>query len=74
MAEKHFDSVLQEARKFPPSQAFKEGAYISSMEDYLKKYEQSIKDPEKFWGAAAEELHWYKKWDRVLNSENAPFF
>jgi acetyl-CoA synthetase len=23
-------------------------------------------DPENFWGRAAEELHWFRKWDRVL--------
>jgi len=48
MAEKHFDSVLEEVRKFPPPQGFKKGAHISSMEDYQKMFEQSIKDPEKF--------------------------
>jgi acetyl-CoA synthetase len=74
MAEKHFDSVLEEVRKFPPPQGFKKGAHISSMEDYQKMFEQSIKDPEKFWGSVAEELHWYKKWDRVLNTKEAPFF
>jgi acetyl-CoA synthetase len=29
-------------------------------------YSQSIKNPEKFWGKAAEELHWFKKWKKVL--------
>jgi acetyl-CoA synthetase len=74
MAEKHFDTVLEEARKFPPPETFKKRAHIPSMEDYQKRYEQSIKDPAKFWGSAAEELHWYKKWDRVLNTDGAPFF
>jgi acetyl-CoA synthetase len=74
MAEKHFDTVLEEARKFPPPETFKKGAHIASMGDYQKKYELSIKDPDKFWGAVADELHWYKKWDRVLNADGAPFF
>ena len=74
MAEKHFDSVLEEVRKFPPPQGFKKGAHISSIEDYQKMFTESIKDPEKFWGSVAEELHWFKKWDRVLNTKDAPFF
>ncbi len=74
MADKHFDSVLDEGRKFPPPASFKKGAHISSMEDYKKKYDDSMKDPEKFWAAVADELHWFKKWDRVLNTDTAPFF
>ncbi len=31
-------------------------------------------DPEGFWAEAAEALDWEKKWDRVLDSSNAPFY
>jgi len=41
---------------------------------YDQAYEQSIKDPEGFWGPIAEECHWYKKWDKVLDDTNVPFF
>ncbi len=41
---------------------------------YDQAHEQSIKDPEGFWGPIAEECHWYKKWDKVLDDTNAPFF
>jgi len=41
---------------------------------YSEVYTQSIKDPEGFWGKAAEGLHWYKKWDKVLDDSNPPFF
>ncbi len=41
---------------------------------YTEAYEQSIKDPDKFWGAIAEDCHWYKKWDKVLDSSNKPFY
>ena len=74
MAEKQYDSVMDESRTFEPSEEFKKGAHISSMEEYKKMYEQSIKDPEGFWGTVAEDLHWYKKWDKVLNEDDAPFF
>jgi propionyl-CoA synthetase len=41
---------------------------------YQSVHDQSLRDPEGFWGAAAEELHWYRKWDRVLDSSNPPFY
>jgi len=41
---------------------------------YAKAYEQSIQDPEGFWGPIAEECFWYKKWDKVLDDSNKPFY
>jgi propionate--CoA ligase len=40
---------------------------------YAETYERSIEDPQGYWGALAEELHWYKRWDTVLDDSNAPF-
>ena len=40
---------------------------------YNEVYQHSIEDPEGFWGKAAEKLHWYQKWDRVLDDSNRPF-
>ncbi len=41
---------------------------------YAEVYRRSIEDPAGFWGELAEELHWYRKWDRVLDDSNAPFY
>jgi len=41
---------------------------------YDESFQQSIKDPEAFWGKAAEDIHWYKKWDKVLDDSNKPFY
>jgi len=41
---------------------------------YDKAYEQSMNDPDGFWGNVAEECHWYKKWDKVLDDSNKPFY
>ncbi len=41
---------------------------------YDQAHAQSIKDPEGFWGPIAEECHWYKKWDTVLDDSNKPFY
>jgi propionyl-CoA synthetase len=42
--------------------------------DYQSIYDRSLRDPEGFWGEAAEGVHWYKKWERVLDESNAPFY
>lgn len=40
---------------------------IGSFDQYLSAYKKSVEDPEGFWGEVAENFHWQKKWDRVLN-------
>ncbi len=41
---------------------------------YDLAYAASIADPEGFWGAAAEALHWDRRWDRVLDDSAAPLY
>jgi len=41
---------------------------------YDEAFEQSINNPDEFWGKAAEDCHWYKKWDKVLDDSNTPFY
>ena len=41
---------------------------------YEIAHKQSIEDPNGFWGAVAEDCHWYKKWDKVLDESGKPFF
>jgi len=70
----NIDHVLQEKRQIEPSKTFQEQAHIQSEDEYERLYQQSIDDPETFWSNAAEELHWFKKWDRVLNRDEAPTY
>jgi acetyl-CoA synthetase len=74
MDTKQFDTVLEEARKFPPPAAFTEKAHIKTFAEYEERYKKSINDPEAFWGEVAQELHWFNKWDKVLDKSEAPFF
>jgi acetyl-CoA synthetase len=69
-----FDTISQESRVFPPPADFARAAHIRSLAQYQEMYARSIADPEKFWAEVAGELHWFKKWDTVLNSQNAPFY
>ena len=41
---------------------------------YEISYRQSIENPEAFWGAAAEDVCWYKKFTKVLDDANKPFY
>ncbi|MCG2720858.1 MAG: propionyl-CoA synthetase [Thermodesulfovibrionales bacterium] len=41
---------------------------------YQDLYQRSIEDPEGFWGDAAADITWYKKWDKVLDASNPPFY
>src|SRR5258708_5122177 len=62
----HIDSTLQEQSKCECPEQFREGAHIKSAEEYDRIYRESVVQPEKFWGRIASELHWFKKWDKVL--------
>jgi len=41
---------------------------------YEEIFQRSVTDPEAFWGEAAENISWYKKWDRVLDDSKKPFY
>lgn len=41
---------------------------------YDSTYRKSLEDPEAFWAEAAEDCHWYQKWDKVLDDSNKPFY
>ncbi|MCY3930223.1 MAG: propionyl-CoA synthetase [Acidobacteria bacterium] len=42
------------------------------------RYEQTLHrartDPEGFWAGAAEAISWHRRWDRVLDDANPPFY
>ena len=51
---------------FSPGADISSNAYIGNMEKYKEMYDESIKNPEAFWGKMADEfVSWYKKWDNV---------
>ena len=62
-------SMMDETRKFEPPAGFVDKAHIKSRKLYEEMYERSIRNPEDFWGEYAKELHWFKKWDKVLETD-----
>ena len=52
---------------YPVPEAFAAQAHIDR-EGYESMYRQSIEDPEAFWAEQADRfIHWYRRWDRVLD-------
>ena len=64
-------SMMDEKRVFPAPKAFSEKAHIKSFEEYKKLYDRSVSDPEGFWAERAEQIDWFKKWDKVLVNDFA---
>ena len=58
---------MSSVAKFKPAADFVAKAHIKSLDDYKKLYDESIKNPDAFWTKMAEDLHWYKKWDKVVD-------
>ncbi len=50
---------------------------ISNFAEYFQQYQESVNDPEGYWGNIAENYRWHKKWDNVVDwyfeGKNAPF-
>jgi acetyl-CoA synthetase len=69
---KGISALLKEERTFPPPPDFVAQANISDP----AIYEKAEADPEGFWGDFAQELDWFKPWERVLewNPPDAQWF
>src|SRR5690606_21804590 len=63
------DSVYRDI--FHPS---KEVIKNAINKDYDALYKRSIEDPERFWADEAKKLKWTKKWSKVLDDSNKPFY
>jgi acetyl-CoA synthetase len=59
--DKAISSLMTETRTFPPPARIKKTAYVSSVAQYKKMWEQSIRDPDKFWLEQAKSLTWFKQ-------------
>ena len=62
MADKAIEVLLDEKRNFSPPKKFKKSANVRS----ASVFNTARKNPQAFWAKAAEELHWFKPWKKVL--------
>jgi len=59
-------SQMNEGGVFPPPQDLSQRARIKNMEEYQRLYQESLDDPEGFWARFAQDVEWFRKWDKVL--------
>lgn len=67
MPKKKTESVAAKEERYPPPRDFQKKAHVKSFAEYSRLYKKSVEDPEGFWAKRAEELSWFKKWERVLD-------
>lgn len=56
---------------YPVPEHFKKTARTSE-EQYFERYQQSIENPDEFWGEAAKKLDWIKPFTQVKNTNFSP--
>src|SRR5947199_531317 len=61
---------LQEVERFEPPDDYVREALITDMSEH----ERAAQDPQGWWAEQAEALHWFEKWDTVLDDSNVPFY
>jgi acetyl-CoA synthetase len=57
---------MKGGKKYFPSREFQKKAAIKSFRQYKEIYKHSINNPQDFWAERAKDLHWFKKWENVL--------
>ena len=66
VSDRAIEALLQEGRRFPPPEPFRNRAVVRDP----RIYEDASRDPEGFWAAIARELHWFRPWSKVLEWKN----
>jgi acetyl-CoA synthetase len=61
---------LLEVERFEPPAEFRAQALLSDPEVYA----EAARDPQAWWAKQAQELHWFKPWDKVLDASDPPFY
>ena len=60
---------LQEQKSFPPTEDFRGGALVRDDSEHR----EADADFEAFWARQAQDLHWDRPWDTVLDWSDPPF-
>src|SRR5580692_4335250 len=61
---------LLDVETFDPPPEFREQALLKDP----AVYERAAHDPQAWWVEQAERLHWFQKWDTVLDDSDPPFY
>jgi acetyl-CoA synthetase len=61
---------LSARERFEPPAEFREHALLKDP----AVYDEAERDPEASWATHAGDVHWFQKWERVLDDSNPPFY
>jgi acetyl-CoA synthetase len=61
---------LLDVERFEPPDEFRLRARLNDPEVYRRAAE----DPQRWWTEQAEQLHWFRRWDTVLDDSSPPFY
>ena len=61
---------LLDVERLEPPPEFREQALLKDP----RIYEEAARDPQAWWARQAEELHWFRPWDTVLDDSSPPFY
>lgn len=64
-------SITELSALYAPSPDVVARARVKDRSELTRQADDSL---EAFWGAHAEQLGWYQKWDQVLDESNKPFY
>ncbi len=64
------DVLLHEKRVFEPKEDVLNRSLVKNWDEEIEKG----KDIEKYWAEKAEQFVWFKKWNKILDESNKPFY
>ena len=47
---------------------------LVTIDEYNKVHRTSVANYQQFWAGVAQELEWYKSWNKILDDSNPPFY
>ncbi len=69
MSHSFIENIYSEKRVFSLAEQRGFHPHLGSLKEYQAMYRRSLEDPEGFWGELAQELFWYRPWQRVLSGD-----
>ncbi len=62
---------MSDSKMYPVSEAMAASAHIDNAK-YTAMYEQSVNDPDAFWGEHGKRIDWFKPYSKVKNTSFDP--
>ncbi len=65
--------MISESELIEPPEAIREASYVRSLQEYERRYRESIEHPEIFWGSVADELRWFEAPGEIVSGSLPQF-